>query len=251
MRFREFGQAENPVVVLLHGGGLSWWALEDVIERLRDKYFVVAPVIDGHGEDGAEAFISIEDSAEKLLRYVSERFNGRVFALGGLSLGAQIALEALSQRMDVAACAILESALVIPMPVSTALTVPMTRMTYGLISKRWFSRAQAKALNVPEKMFERYYGDSARMSPETLVGIMRGNGCYQLKPSASQTKADVLVIVGEKELPIMKRSAQTLSAAIPGSRLYVAKEMGHGELSMRNADAYCALMKELFARHEI
>jgi pimeloyl-ACP methyl ester carboxylesterase len=245
--FKEFGEPGRPVAVLLHGGGLSWWAGEEVIALLLEKYRVVAPIIDGHGEDGARDFVSIEDSAARLIARIDERYGGRVKLLTGVSLGAQIAAEALSRRSDVAECAVIESALVVPMRALTALTVLANRLLCGLLRQRWFSRAQAKALGLPDDMFPRYYEDSLRLTRRTLTNIARSNGNYALKPAIAQTRARALVVVGEKELRVMRASARMLHNAIGGSRLYVAKGMRHGELSLRHPDDYVKLVEEFIA----
>jgi pimeloyl-ACP methyl ester carboxylesterase len=238
MLFKEFGEPGRPVAMLVHGGGLSWWAGEEVIGLLREKYRVVAPILDGHGEDSARDFLSIEDSAAKLIAYVDERCGGRVKLLAGVSLGAQIVSEALSQRSSVAQHAVIESALVIPMKALTKLTVLLNKFLCGLLRQRWFSRAQAKALGLPDDMFQRYYDDSLRLSRQTLVGITNSNGNYALKPAIRKTDAHTLVVVGGKELRVMRSSARMLHEAIGGSELYVAEGMRHGELSLRHPDDY-------------
>jgi len=247
MLFKEFGKPDRPVIVLLHGGGLSWWSMEEAIGRLSGEYRVVAPVIDGHGEDGAEAFRSIEDSAGKLIAYVDSRCGGKVLMLSGLSLGAQIAVEALSARPGIARYAVLESALVLPMKALTTAMAPAYKLSYGLIRQRWFARAQAKALGLPDGMFERYYQDSLRFSRQTLSNIAVSNGNYALKPSFSGVQAKVLVIVGEREIRAMRSSARKLHEAARGSQLYVAKGMRHGELSLGHPAEYVKLLEEFFA----
>ena len=114
MLFKEFGNKSLKTIILLHGGGLSWWGFQNVIEFLENDYYVVTPTIDGHGDDADTAFISIEDSAEKLIHYIDTECGGKVFALAGLSIGAQIVTEVLSQKGDIAEFAVIESALVIP-----------------------------------------------------------------------------------------------------------------------------------------
>ncbi len=247
MLFKEFGEPGRPVAVLLHGGGLSWWAGEEVIGLLREKYRVVAPIIDGHGEDGTRDFISIEDSAAKLIAYIDERFGGRVKLMTGVSLGAQIAAEALSQRSGITENAVIESALVIPMKVLTNLTVPVNKFLCGLLRQKWFARAQAKALGLPDDMFQRYYDDSLRLSRKTLINIAKSNGCYALKPAIRKTTARVLVVVGQRELRVMHASAQMLHEAIGGSRLYVAEGMRHGELSLRHPDDFVKRIEDFIA----
>ena len=51
MRFHEFGDNHNPHIVLIHGGGNSWWNYLRQARLLSDKYHVILPVLDGHGEE--------------------------------------------------------------------------------------------------------------------------------------------------------------------------------------------------------
>ncbi|HOQ09759.1 MAG TPA: alpha/beta hydrolase [Syntrophomonadaceae bacterium] len=237
MKFKSFGDKDLPTFVLLHGGGLSWWSLQGIVYLLRPFFYVITPIIDGHGEAADETFISIEDSAHKLIHYIDCELGGKVFILGGLSLGAQIALEVLSLREDLADFAVVESALVHPLKGLTALTT-FSRLSYRLIQKRWFARLQAKALFVPASLYQQYYEDSLKMSLPSLTNILLSNGRYQLKDTIRLTKSKVLVIVGEKELPIMKKSALTLNSAIPGSTLYTAPGLKHGEFSLGHPREY-------------
>lgn len=248
MKFKDFGNSSLPVIILLHGGGLSWWSLENIIEDLKKDFYVVTPIIDGHGEASDSTFISIEDSAKKLIKYIDDKYNGKVYALGGLSIGAQIALEVLSKREDIAKYAFIESGLVYPIKGTKTLTVPMVKMSYPLISKRWFSRFQAKSLFVPENMFERYYEDSNKISKDSLVNISLSNGNFKLKDSIKNTRAKVLIIVGSKELKIMKKSALKIHEMINESTLYTAPDMGHGEISLKFYKNYIKLIRSFMLK---
>ena len=243
MKFIDSGNRDGKPVVLLHGGGLSWWSLQPVIALLGDTYHVITPVIDGHGGDGNTAFTSIEDSAEKLIRYIEENFRGKIFLLGGLSLGAQITLEALSRRPDIADYAVVESGLVLPLK-AAAMTEWIFSLSYGLIKRRWFSKLQAKSLCVPPEQFEMYYKDSINMSKASLIRLSKSNAAYSLKNGVRYTAAKVLIIAGEKELGVMKKSAELLHEAIPGSTLYIAAGLKHGELSLRHSADYVELIRK-------
>ena len=245
-----FVDTENnglPTIILLHGGGLSWWSLQKIIVQLQPDFHIITPIIDGHGEDGENTFISIEDSASKIMNYIDKYCDGKVFAIGGLSIGAQIVTEVLSQRIDIADYAIIESALVYPIKGIAAITVPTYKLFYGLIRQRWFARMQAKTLSVPTAMFEQYYQDSLNISKQTLINITLSNGNYDLKNSISQTKAKVLIIVGGKEIGIMKKSARRLHDTISESKLYVVPTMGHGEISLVHPEKYVKLIKYFFS----
>jgi len=248
MLFMEIGDRELPTIILLHGGGLSDWSWDKVAGELKHEYHIVTPVVDGHGEDGETEFESIEDSASKLIAYIDAKLGGKVFAVAGLSIGAQIITEVLSLRNHIAEFAILESTLVYPIKGVTMITVPTYKLFYGLIKQRWFSRMQAKSLCVPENDFERYYNDSLRISKQTLINITLSNGNYNLNNSITNTSAKVLIIVGSKEISIMKKSAELLHSRIKESRLYIAQGMKHGELSLMHTETYLQQLEYLFAK---
>ena len=126
MIVKEFGIGNSEVIVLLHGGGLSWWNYRDEAEILKDRYHVVIPILDGHsGSDSS--FTSIERNASELIRYIDLSFGGHVLAIGGLSLGGQILVEMLVQRGDICSFALIESALVIPMKLTKmTISTPVT-----------------------------------------------------------------------------------------------------------------------------
>ena len=64
MNYIEYGKENRKVIVLLHGGGLSWWNYKEVAEMLQRDYRVILPILDGHaGCD--KAFTTIEDNAAK------------------------------------------------------------------------------------------------------------------------------------------------------------------------------------------
>lgn len=247
MIFKEFGNKNKQVIIFLHGGGLSWWSFKSQIEALQKDYFVVTPIIDGHGEDWNNTFISIRKSAEQVLAYIKENCNGKVFAICGLSIGAQIVVEILSQECDITENAVIESALVYPIKMTTKLIVPMYNLCYGLIKKRWYAKLQAKTLNVPEELFESYYIDSSRMTKESLINIAKSNGEYSMPTTLCNTKAKTLILVGEKELSVMKKSANLLHDTIKGSSLKVIEKGGHGEISLVNTDRYIDLLQCFFA----
>lgn len=238
MLFKKFGQEDMPVIILLHGGGISDWSLIKIVERLEKQYRVITPIIDGHGEDGATTFLSIEDSAEKLIRFIESECQGQVEAIAGLSLGAQITVEVLSRREDITRFAFVESALVYPIKGTKSITAPSFCLFYPLVKKRWFAKMQAKTLFVSEDMFEKYYEDSCRISIQSLINISLSNGTYQLKDSIKNSKAKVLVIVGGRELKIMRKSAVRLNECIPNSKLFIKEGMKHGELSLVHPEQY-------------
>jgi pimeloyl-ACP methyl ester carboxylesterase len=124
----------------------------------------------------------------------------------------------------------------------------MCQLSYGFIKKRWFSKLQAKQLCVPDTLFEKYYSDSMKTSKQTLVNTILSNGTYKMKAEIKNTAAKVLVIVGEKEISVMHKSAEILHQTISNSQLYIAPNMKHGELSINQPKQYVELLRLLFSK---
>lgn len=91
MIFHTFGSRDNSVIVLLHGMLTPWQIWEDAIEHFSKEHFVVVPELDAHTEDKPSSFVSVEEEAEKIRKYLTENFGGEVYALCGLSMGGRIA----------------------------------------------------------------------------------------------------------------------------------------------------------------
>ena len=71
------------------------------------------------------------------------------------------------------------------------------------------------------------------MTKDSLINMILSNGTYKLKKNEINTSAKVLIIVGEKEPAIMKKSAIELNNRIANSKLYIIPKMGHGEIELK------------------
>ena len=240
----EYGQQNPDVVMLLHGGGLSWWNYREVAKRLAERYHVVLPVLDGHA-DGDAPFTSIEDNAARLISYIDAHFGGQVLAIGGLSLGGQIAVEMLSQRKDICRYALLESALVKPSKLTAVLIGPAFGMSYGLIKQKWFAKLQADYLGIPRELFDDYFRDTCAICKADMIAFLQANSLYTIKPELCETTAKTKIVAGAKEQKCIRDSAKLLRDAIPGSRMEILPSLRHGDLSLNEPERYVQMLKEL------
>lgn len=240
----EYGKGNCETVMLLHGGGLSWWSFRDAAEILSERYHVLLPILDGHAGSG-NPFTSMEDNAARLIAYIDDNLGGHVTALCGLSLGGQVAVEMLSQREDICRVSLLESALVKPMKLTHALIAPTFDMSYGLIKQMWFAKLQFAYLRLPVKLFEAYYRDTCSIQKEDMIAFLKANSAYTLKPELSHTKAKVKIVAGSREQRNIHVSAKILHDAIPGSEVEILEGLYHGELSIKQPVKYAAMLQTL------
>ena len=237
MQYVEYGAHNSQTVILLHGGGLSWWNYRDVAQLLSDHFHVVLPILDGHADSDAP-FTSIDDNATRIIAYIDQHFGGKVLAVGGLSLGGQIAVEMLTQRPAICRFALIESASVKPMKLTRALIKPTFGMSYGLIKQKWFAKMQAAYLGIPKKLFDDYYRDTCKISKEDMIAFLQSNSVYSIKPALRDTQAKVHIVFGSKEQSSIRTSGKLLNRMIPDSTLENLPGYRHGDLSLNHPQAY-------------
>ena len=243
----EFGQHNTDVIMLLHGGGLSWWNYREVAKRLAEQYHVVLPILDGHADSDAP-FTTIEDNAARLISYIDTHFGGQVLAIGGLSLGGQIAVEMLSQRKDICRYALLESTLVKPSKLTAAMIGSTFGMSYGLVKQMWFAKLQSDYLGIPRELFDDYFRDTCAICKADMIAFLQANSLYTIKPELSETTAKVMIVAGAKEQKSIRDSAKLLREAIPGSRLEILPGLRHGDLSINHSARYVRMLTEWIGR---
>ena len=241
MQYVEYGSHNSQIIILLHGGGLSWWNYRDVAELLSDRFHVVLPILDGHAGSDAP-FTSIEENAARIIAHIDEHFGGKVLAIGGLSLGGQIAVEMLTQRPAICRFALLESTLVKPMKLTHALVGPTFGMSYGLIKQKWFAKLQAAYLGIPKNLFGDYFRDTCKITKEDMIAFLKSNSAYSIKPALRDTQAKVHIVFGSKEQALIRTSGKLLNHTILGSTLESLPGYRHGDLSLNHPQAYAQML---------
>ena len=244
MKTVEFGAEHKDTMILLHGGGLSWWNYRESAMLLQNEYHIVLPILDGHaGSD--RPFTTIEENAAEIISFIDAHLGGSVLLIGGLSLGGQILLELLSQRTDICRHALVESAAVIPSKLTNALIGPAFGSSYGLISNRSFARLQFQSLHMKPELFEDYYRDTCLIKKQDMIAFMKASTSYTLKDIFRETPADVHVYVGEKETGEILRSAEAICRMRPSCSLHRMKDLRHGEFSINHADQYAETIRRI------
>lgn len=244
MKTVEFGPRDKPAILMLHGGGLSWWDRRGAALRLMQDHRVILPILDGHaGSD--RPFTSIEDNAQEILDFIERELGGRVSLIAGLSLGGQILLEMLARREGVCRTALVESASVLPSRCTAALAGPAVSLSYPLIQSRRFAFLQFRALHLPPELFGEYFRDTCAISKESLITFTRASALYSLRASIRKTAARVHVVYGGRETARVRASAEAIRRAIPGCTVSRQPGLRHGEFSICQTENYVRTLRRL------
>ena len=244
MVFREYGTKQKDTIILLHGGGLSWWNYWEAAQTLQEEYHIILPILDGHaGSD--RPFTTIEDNASEIISFIDDKLSGSVLLIGGLSLGGQVLLEMLSKRKNLCSYALVESAAVIPSKLTNMLIAPAFGSSYGLIKNRSFSKLQFQSLRIKPDLFEDYYRDTCQIKKQDMIAFLKANTAYAVKDSLQETSAVVHVCAGEKENREIRRSAESICRMLPSAKLHLMNGLRHGEFSLNHADRYANAIRKI------
>ena len=113
LRYQEYGNKSAPLMMFLHGGGISDWMWDKQIQHFK-HYHCLVPILPEHGLNHDETPFSIKGSAEALIPLVEEKAKGKEVILIGFSLGSQVIIQLLSMKPDLIDFAMINSALVRP-----------------------------------------------------------------------------------------------------------------------------------------
>lgn len=227
LHYEEYGDAEAPLMVFIHGGGVSSWMWHNQVQYFTN-YHCVTVDLPEQGSNLHHDKFSIEDSAKKIIELINAFPNKKSITVVGFSLGAQVLIQILSEEADLIDYAIINSALVKPSKLGKLMIRPLIRLTFPLIKNPTFSKLQAKTLYIGEEDFERYYQESSQMEQDTLVRILEENMSFNIPDGFEKAEGKILVTVGEKENTVMKKSAKALLNANDNCIAIMIAGAGHG-----------------------
>lgn len=232
IHYVEYGDKNDPLLIFLHGGGVSGWMWDKQVQYF-SQYHCIVPDLPEQGQSTIGSNFSIQTSAEQLIELIKEKANGQKVSVIGFSLGAQITLQILSLEPDLVDHAMINSALVRPVPLAKQLIGPSIRLTFPLIKNKSFSKIQSKTLYIKEDYFDKYYKESSQMKVETLIRILEENMSFRLPKDFPKAKGKILVTVGDKEKSVMKKSAMDIVKSNPNCKGVILSNVGHG-ISLAN-----------------
>jgi pimeloyl-ACP methyl ester carboxylesterase len=225
--YQEYGDENAPLVVFLHGGGVSSWMWDKQVDYFT-SYHCVTIDLPEQGESTQSGYFSIRYSAEKVIELLEKLADGKEIIVIGFSLGAQVAIQMLSMKPNLIDHAVITSALVRPNALVRKMIPLMIKTTFPLLRNRSFSKLQSKVLYIDEDYFEIYYKETSQMKSDTLIRILKENMSFKVPSDFTKAKTNILVTVGEKEKAIMKKSANDIVSSNSNCTGVIIPNVGHG-----------------------
>ena len=168
MFYDAYGDEAHPTLVLLHGAAaLDTFANQ--YQALSRWFHVLVPHLPGAGEAAQEAY-EPQAVCSELAEWIASLGKGKV-CLMGHSVGAEIAVQLVSQYEALFSRAVFLSPWLDASPASVRLYVAMARMTYRSLKNAKLLRAQAKYWHFSAEQTERLVEYSAKIPLETYLAF--------------------------------------------------------------------------------
>lgn len=243
----ETGPSGAPVVLLLHGGGVGAWMWRDQVDALRDTYRVIAPDLPGHDHSADVTLTTTGQIVAQLADLLREAADTRDVTVVGFSFGAQLAVALAAAHPDLVARVVVVSALVEPVPFAR-LNARLVRAAAPLSGQRWFARLQARALFVPDDLFDDYLRTARSLSTDNLVALTAANSAFRAPDAWAAFPGPVLLLSGDAEPRPLVRGMRELHRRLPAAELEVVTAAGHG-LPLQHSSWFTDRLRNWLATH--
>jgi len=224
--YQESGNKTGDLFLFIHGGGVSSWMWEQQLAYFSD-YHCVTVDLPGHGKSLTIENFKIETVANTIFTIIEKLKKDKKVIVCGFSIGAQIALELLSLTKAID-FAIINSALVRPQKFLNCMMKPFLPISYPLAKVKGFSKAQAKALLIPDNYFDIYYAETSKISYKILKDTLNENMTFTLPGMLENCSTKALITVGAKERRILHQSAVDIVTTMNNALGVTIPNLGHG-----------------------
>lgn len=230
----EEGEAEDAVIIFIHGFPFNKWTWENQIGLLKERYRVIAYDVRGHGE-------SIANTAQMNMNQLSDDLFSFMDAIGvesaiicGLSMGGYIALSSvLSQPARIEALILCDTqcgadsdqARTKRMDVIESIQKNgLSQYAHDSVQKLFCEASLMDKLNEVSSIEQTILHTSVETIVNTLKALAaRKETCSRL----NQINIPVMILVGESDQITPLEAAQKMQDLITGSSLQVIEKAGH------------------------
>jgi pimeloyl-ACP methyl ester carboxylesterase len=226
LHISEYGPASAPSILLLHGGGVAGWSWRPQIAAFQNDYHLLVPDLPEHGQSLDVAPFTMTDAATRMAELIHQRAHDGHAHVVGLSLGAQVGVALLAVAARLVDRAVLSGTSVRPMP-GAGLMGPTLRLYAPFMNIPWLVKLNQESLGVPPEYSAEFAADTRAASVPALTHILQANMAFRVPPGLTRLANPTLVLVGEKEPKLMRRSARQLAASMIGATAYMVRGAIH------------------------
>lgn len=234
MHFLGYGDKKKPVVLMIHGNFTSaTTCYHQILPKLAKDYYFVLPVIDGF-EASDTQFISVQDTARKIEKYMMRRYPRGIYGVCGLSLGGTIAICLLERNILKPEKAFIDAAFGVDLGMkATGYSLLFTMLACFLrpVEEIPCLKKSIQFLLPFSKIG--YFGCSMKNEYRVCQSVYH----YQVSKRLQSCQTEVYFIYGSRE-KYPAQTAKLIKKYMPHMSISTKKGLGHTGYLMFHPDAY-------------
>lgn len=200
MRILEYGDINNPTIILVHGFESPYQIWNKYIEHYKEKYYVLVPILPGHDVEEKSEFISFDIIAKDIEDYCISKSINHVFAIYGMSMGGVLASYLWKNKRLTFEKVILESSPLLSFEVW--MTKLLTKQYLSLTQKarERDRKAVRNAINsmVTEDMLDVFLELLDNISDVTIKNYLHEVGKFELPADIDTPDTQIIYFYGGK-----------------------------------------------------
>ena len=224
---RESGPIGAPAIVFLHGGYMSGWSWEPVVERMQ-RYRCLVPDLPQYGKSFRQGPFEMGRATDAVAELIRSRVGtGRAHVVG-FSLGAQVGVQLLATEPKLVDRAVLCGTVINTMPgvrLTQLLLRSLTRTAWfrWVIKRHW----NAHQPGIPSAEIDDYREDMRHKTGAELAHIVLASAGFTLPEGLAKSDTPTLFVTGANEMRCVRRWAAALAQPMPNGVDRVAVGMRH------------------------
>lgn len=238
LNLEEYGKDNKESILFLHGGGAGAWMWKKVIPLLSDFHCLV-PDLPEHDHSADVKPFTLDKASELMTKIIAEKSHGGSAHIVGLSLGAQLGVQMLSDSTQKIKSAFLSSPMLKPAFGSNLgfYNESILRWAHRLFMQPlknwdwWIQLNMKYSAGIPQDFFQDFKRVFQSMSEDAFARIMSAGMNFRLPAGLKRVTTRVLVTVGNREYRAMQESAKMLAAALPNAHSFVVSTDRHHNLA--------------------
>lgn len=248
MHIHEYGDDRKPILVLIHGMLVPHTVFDTHVERFKERYHVLVPVLDGHDGNPLNDFTTAEQQAQRILEHIRALGYTSIFAVCGVSLGGIIAYELWKASTLPIRYLLLDGA---PLCGSPKWLAAMMRKKYVDIVAKSKARDPKTLENfakhfLPQELLEDYLLIADTISTESVRALCAAAAVNRLRlTTAKDTRMLFMYGSGMSEI-LSARAAKRLKKEFPSAVIHRFYGERHCHPVLYDPMAWCTVVEGFF-----
>ncbi len=246
MTFNNFGNKDNPALLLLPGLGVSYEIFLPLIDLLKEKFFIIAAGIDGFLLGKESDFTSVDDQAAQVITYLKDYLGGHLDVAYGLSLGGKILSRMLERNEIVIDHSVMDAAPLLPLP---KWSVDPLRYYQSLNVWTCYHWTGFWKFVFHSHYFDVLLDECRKVWPYGKGKAVRdGYKDVYTNKLESIHGSDIHYWHGTKEAFVARPQAEHLKNLLPDAHIEVFPGMNHGQLLIDHPDEVARRLLKMISR---